>query len=83
MEQVIPGDYLLISYKSTRSTRQFVGLATDSDSETFKVQFLRKNDDMGFVYILPSKEDKGWIGAEKVIRKPTPVVDDRNRYHFR
>lgn len=59
-----------------------MGLVTDYDPDGFEVQFLRRNDELGFVFILPSKEDKSWVVKEQIIRRLNPFVDNRGRHRF-
>ena len=77
------GDCLLISYKGKKSSREFVGLVTDLDPDGFEMQFLRRNDELGFVYILPTKEDKSWVEKGQIIHHLNPFVDNRGRYTFK
>ncbi len=53
------GDCLKISYKGKKSSREFVGLVTELDPGGLEMQFLRRNYELGFVYILPTKEVMG------------------------
>ncbi|XP_067247442.1 uncharacterized protein [Chanodichthys erythropterus] len=77
------GDCLQICYKGKKSSREFVGLVTDLDSDGLEIQFLRRNDEMGFVYILPTKEDKSWVEKGQIIQRLSPFLDNRGRYHFK
>lgn len=83
MGNIKTGDCLLITYKGKRSSRKFVGLVTDYDSEGLEVQFLRRNDELGLVYILPTKENKSWVARGQVIQCLNPFLDNRGRYHFK
>ncbi len=77
------GDCLKISYKGKKSSREFVGLVTELDPDGLEMQFLRRNDELGFVYILPTKEDKSWVEKGQIIQHLNPFVDNRGRYHFK
>ena len=82
-EDIKTGDCLLITYKGKKSSREFVGLVTDTDSEGLEVQFLRRNYELGLVYILPTKELKSWVVTGQVIQCLNPFVNNRGRYHFK
>lgn len=76
------GDCLLVTFKVRRTSRLYVGLVADQDSEGLEVRFLRKSDNQGCVFILPGIEDKSWITRQQVVRHLNPDLDHRGRYHF-
>ncbi|XP_060754349.1 uncharacterized protein LOC132865864 isoform X2 [Neoarius graeffei] len=79
---ITTGDCVLVEFEGKKSRRVYVGLVTDLDDNMAEIQFLRRNDELGLVYIMPIKEDKSWVTRDQVIRRLNPLVDNRGRHHF-
>ena len=89
LKTIKSGDYVVVEYVVKKSTRRFVGQVTevketdDVNEKEYKVLFLRKRDEPGYLFGFPDSVDLSFVAAKQIIEiLPEPVLCGRGQFKF-
>jgi hypothetical protein len=79
----IPGNCVIVEFKSKKTTKKFVGIVLDKDNDDYEVQFLKSVNSENTIFTL-NENDVSWIKSSDLIKETFEFkITRRGLYEFK